>query len=80
MIEFAKTYYPDSYNDFNEASLRMMFIEMAAMLVMFFHIILINNFKKTYWLYAQELSNVYAISQAMGYRPRGVAHVLELYN
>ena len=30
LIEFAKTYFPNNYNDFNEASPGMMFIEMAA--------------------------------------------------
>ena len=30
LIEHAKTYFPNSYNDFNESSPGMMFIEMAA--------------------------------------------------
>ena len=30
LTEFAKTYYPNSYKDFSEASTGMMFIEMAA--------------------------------------------------
>ena len=30
LIEFAKTYFPTTYNDFNESSPRMMFIEMAS--------------------------------------------------
>ena len=30
LIEFAKQYFPNTYNDFNEASPGMMFIEMAA--------------------------------------------------
>ena len=30
LIEFAKTYFPKSYNDFNEASPGMMFVEMAS--------------------------------------------------
>ena len=30
LINFAKTYFPDSYRDFNESSPGMMFIEMAA--------------------------------------------------
>ena len=37
LIEFAKQYYPNTYNDFNESSQCMMFIE-SLMLVMFFHI------------------------------------------
>ena len=30
LIEFAKIYFPNTYNDFNEASPGMMFIEMAS--------------------------------------------------
>ena len=30
LIEFAKTYYPTAYNDFNESSPAMMLVEMAA--------------------------------------------------
>ena len=30
LIEFAKQYFPTAYNDFNESSPGMMFIEMAA--------------------------------------------------
>ena len=30
LIEFAKSYFPNTYNDFNESSPGMMFIEMAA--------------------------------------------------
>ena len=30
LINFAKTYYPNSYNDFSEASPGMMFIEQAS--------------------------------------------------
>ena len=30
LIDFSKQYFPDSYNDFNESSPGMLFIEMAA--------------------------------------------------
>ena len=30
LIEFAKTYFPNTYNDFNESDPGMMFIEMAS--------------------------------------------------
>ena len=30
LVEYAKTYFPTTYNDFNEASPGMMFIEMAS--------------------------------------------------
>ena len=48
LVEFIKQYFPNTYNDFNEASPGMMFIEMALMLVMFFLIILIHNLEKLF--------------------------------
>ena len=72
LIEFAKTYYPDTYNDFNEASPGMMFIEMAAYVGDVLSYYVDKQFQENLLSYAQELSNVYAISQAMGYRPRGI--------
>ena len=78
MIEFAKTYYPDSYNDFNEASPGMMFIEMAAYVGDVLSYYIDKQFQENLLAYAQELSNVYAISQAMGYR--SVVYRFKLYN
>ena len=70
LIEFAKSYYPNTYTDFNEASPGMMFIEMAAYVgdVMSFYID--NQYKENLLAYAQERKNVIAISQAFGYKPR----------
>lgn len=70
LIEFAKSYYPNTYTDFNEASPGMMFIEMAAYVgdVMSFYID--NQFKENLLIYAQERKNVINIAQAFGYKPR----------
>lgn len=70
LIEFAKSYYPNTYNDFNEASPGMMFIEMAAYVgdVMSFYID--NQFKENLLLFAKERNNIVSISQAMGYKPK----------
>lgn len=70
LIEFARTYYPNTYSDFNEASPGMMFMEMAAYVgdVMSFYID--NQYKENLLLFAKERQNVIAISQALGYKPR----------
>ena len=70
LIEFAKSYYPDTYSDFNEASPGMMFVEMAAYVgdVMSFYID--NQFKENLLLFAKERNNVVSISQALGYKPK----------
>ena len=70
LIEFARTYYPNTYTDFNEASPGMMFMEMAAYVgdVMSFYID--NQYKENLLLFAKERQNVIAISQALGYKPK----------
>jgi hypothetical protein len=70
LIEFAKSYYPNTYSDFNEASPGMMFVEMAAYVgdVMSFYID--NQFKENLLLFAKERNNVVSISQALGYKPK----------
>jgi hypothetical protein len=70
LIEFAKSYYPQTYSDFNEASPGMMFIEMAAYVgdVMSFYID--NQFKENLLTFANERRNVISIAQSLGYKPR----------
>ena len=70
LIEFAKSYYPQTYSDFNEASPGMMFIEMAAYVgdVMSFYID--NQFKENLLSFAKERRNVISIAQSLGYKPR----------
>jgi hypothetical protein len=70
LIEFAKSYYPNTYTDFNEASPGMMFIEMAAYVGDVLSFYIDNQFKENLLLFAQERQNVLAISQALGYKPR----------
>ncbi len=70
LIEFAKSYYPNTYSDFNEASPGMMFIEMAAYVGDVFSFYIDNQFKENLLLYANERKNVINIAQAFGYRPR----------
>ena len=70
LIEFAKAYYPSTYNDFNEASPGMMFIEMAAYVGDVLSFYIDNQFKENLLLTAQERKNVVSISQALGYKPR----------
>lgn len=70
LIEFAKSYYPNTYSDFNEASPGMMFMEMAAYVgdVMSFYID--KQFKENLLLFAKERQNIVSISQALGYKPK----------
>ena len=73
LIEHAKTYFPDSYNDFNESSPGMMFIEMASYVGDVLSYYIDNQFKESLLAYAEETKSVYQIAQAMGYKPRIVS-------
>jgi len=70
LIEFAKTYFPNQYNDFNEASPGMMFVEMASYVGDVLNYYVDNQFRETLLHYAEERKNVLAIAQSYGYKPK----------
>ena len=69
LIEFAKTYFPKSYNDFNEASPGMMFVEMAAYVGDILNYYVDNQFRETLLQHAEERKSIYEIAQSFGYKP-----------
>ena len=69
LLEFAKTYFPNTYNDFNESSPGMMFIEMAAYVGDVLNYYVDNQFKETLIEYAEERKNIFDIAQSLGYKP-----------
>ena len=70
LINYAKTYFPNSYNDFSDASPGNMFIEMASYVgdVMSFYVD--TQVQENFLLYAKEKENLYALSYVLGYRPK----------
>jgi hypothetical protein len=68
--QYAKTYFPNTYNDFSEATPGNMFIEMASYVgdVMSFY--LDTQVQENFLLYAKEKENLYAQAYIMGYRPK----------
>ena len=70
LIEFAKTYFPNTHNDFNEASPGMMFIEMAAYVGDVLSYYIDSQFRESLLTYAEEKKNVYNIAQSFGYKPK----------
>jgi hypothetical protein len=70
LIEFAKNYFPNTYNDFNEASPGMMFVEMASYVGDILNYYVDNQFRETLIHYAEERKNVLAIAQSYGYKPK----------
>jgi len=70
LIDFARTYYPNTYNDFNEASPGMMFVEMAAYVGDVLNYYIDSQFKEGMLLHATETRSVMSIAAAMGYKPK----------
>ncbi len=69
LIEFAKTYFPNTYNVFNESSPGMMFIEMASYVGDVLNYYVDNQYKETLIEYAEEKKNIFDIAQSLGYKP-----------
>ena len=69
LIDYAKTYFPNSYNDFNETSPGMMFIEMASYVGDVLSYYIDNQFKESLLAFAEEKRTVYEIAQSLGYTP-----------
>ena len=69
LIEFSKTYFPNTYNDFNESDPGMMFIEMASYVGDVLSFYIDEQFKETMLPYAEEIKTVYEIAQGYGYKP-----------
>ena len=70
LIEYAKTYYPTVYNDFNETSPAMMMVEMAAYVGDVLNYYIDDTFKESLLPFAQEKNTIYNIAQSLGYKPR----------
>lgn len=70
LVDFARVYFPDSYNDFNETSPGMMFIEMASYVGDVLSYYIDSQFKENLIAYAQEQDNIISMAQALGYKPK----------
>ena len=77
LINYSKTYFPTTYNDFTEASPGMMFMEMASYVGDVLSFYQDNQFQETFLQYAREANNLYDLAYMMGYKPKvtGVATV-----
>lgn len=77
LVNYAKNYFPDTYNDFSPASPGMMFIEMAAYVGDILSFYQDTQLQETYLTYAKDPKNLFNLAYMMGYKPKvtGVAEV-----
>jgi hypothetical protein len=70
LIDFTKTYFPNQYSDFNDASPGMVFIEQAAAIGDLLSFYQDSQLKESMLSNATERKNVIALAQAAGYKPK----------
>jgi hypothetical protein len=70
LINFAKTYYPNTYNDFTEASPGMMLIEMASYVGDILSFYTDNQIQENFLQFAKQRKNLLALAYNFGYRPK----------
>ena len=70
LVDYAKNYFPDTYNDFSPSSPGMMFMEIAAYVGDVLNYYQDIQYQETLLQYAQEPSNLYALAYMMGYSPK----------
>ena len=72
LTEFAKNYFPDTYNDFSPTSPGMMFIEMASYVGDVLSFYQDSQLQETFAGYSKDPRNLYSLAYMMGYKPKAV--------
>jgi len=70
LIEFSKTYFSSTYNDFSEASPGMMFIEQASYVGDVLSYYTDAQLKESFINLAGNKNNIYQLAQNLGYKPK----------
>jgi hypothetical protein len=70
LIDFSKSYFPEVYNDFTEASPGNMFIEMAAYVGDVLSFYIDKQTQENFLLFARDRQNLMSLAYALGYRPK----------
>jgi len=70
LIDFTKTYFPNTYSDFNESSPGMVFVEMASYIGDVLSFYQDAQLKESLLLHATERKNIMSLAQSMGYKPK----------
>ena len=73
LVDFAKTYYPNTYKDFSDASTGMMFIEMAAYVGDVLSYYIDYQFKESMLVNSEERQNIIDSSRSIGYKTKPTA-------
>ena len=77
LVQYAKTYFPNSYRDFNETSPGMMLIEMSAYVGDVLSFYIDQQYREMMLPLAEERRNVINMAKMLGYKTKSIvpAHV-----
>ncbi len=70
LIEYSKTYFPNTYSDFSDSSTGMMFIEMAAYVGDVLSFYIDNQIQETFIQTSRQTENLYNLAYMLGYKPK----------
>ena len=70
LIEYSKTYFPNTYNDFSPSSPGMMFMEQSAYVGDVLSFYLDNQIQENFIQYSQQTNNIYELAYMFGYKPK----------
>ncbi len=70
LIQYSKTYFPNTYNDFTETSTGMLFMEMASYVGDVLSFYLDNQIQETFIQKARQTQNLFSLAYSMGYVPK----------
>jgi len=70
LVEFTRTYYPNTFNDFTEGSPGLMFMEMAAYVGDVLSYYVDTQLQETFLDTVQERTNLFHLAYTLGYRPK----------
>jgi hypothetical protein len=70
LINYSRTYFPDTYTDFSPDSTGMLFIEMTSYIGDVLSFYLDNQIQETFIQYARQESNLFDLAYMLGYRPK----------
>ena len=70
LIEYSKTYFPNTYNDFTPESTGMLFMEMASYVGDVLSFYLDNQIQETFIQKARQTENLFNLAYMLGYTPK----------
>jgi len=70
LIDYSKTYFPTTYNDFTPSSIGMMFMEMSSYVGDVLSFYLDTQIQETFIQYAKQKENLFNLAYMLGYKPK----------